>query len=793
MYKQQAASFLFEIWKGGKGHVIANHSVGVVEEDPGIALTIDNHMFPVIQHVTSSPTNYKANYNPSNCKTKLHAKTQFSIMARSQNPMDQHRRAERKKQVTKNKTKRLKERYAKVAATQSVDAVQKEIKALERKETFQEGRLDNVDTKKLERLKKELGIVKAAEEQRAAEKEEERKLQREQERKRMRTKEGVHELNEEKFKFAKYSVYYDEVMNPFGAPPPGQPALYWKEGGGKTMHIEEANIPQSLRDSLESQQKKAGKKRRQRKWDDDATTDGQDEVEDSLPESTLNVNIPLQQAPPSPPPPPPRATEEEFKSNSHSPPPPPPPPLPSEEPAPPPPPPKPSGPPAPPPPSKSVQRLNKRKLKGKKASVMADIWASNEELIYDTISGNGIPIEGIVTDQQEQGQQKKSQQTFKKRKKNGKEGERFDPLCPSGEGYSDYRSEEQIIRSTVQAKEKLAEMKKAVGAPDMWYYRDASNALQGPFNSVQMNGWKQAGFFPGETPVRRGIDGHFVPMGTLDFMKPPATDGEIDDSNNDDIQSRIEALKEKDNDKNGIEDRVRALRGNAVSAEKEEEKEVTLQERIKALRGANSAEQQVEGKEEAVIIHEENNEEQFGIDEKVKSLRSARLVEQSSAWTKEGDLPRETDNENESKITPDSAASYPLTASYPIQKSLLDSNEAPAYPVDDNNEFDDSTGNIPYPVGSLEDGENIPYPTDVAYGDTCNGFAYPDTDAAYNNEIETEVAPYYYPEEHQTQIAETELKPVPKKKYTGDKAIVGLVPTNLQVRRGQSVKKNSRR
>lgn len=771
-------------------------------------------------------------------------------MAKSQNPMDQHRRAQRKKQVSKNKTKRLKERDAKVAATQSVDAVQKEIKYLERKQTYQEGRLDNVDTKKLERLRKELGIVQIAEQQRAEEKEEERKLQREEERKRMRTKEGVNELNEEKFKFAKYSVYYDEVLNPFGAPPPGKPALYVRKDGGTTMNIEEANIPDSLRDDLDSQRHDRTKKR-QRKWDDDATIESDrqrdDEGEESIPqESTLNINVPFRQEPPSPPPPPP-PSREELKSNSYPPPPPPPPPLPIEDPTPPPPPPKPtpSGPPPPPPPSKSVQRLNKRKMKGKGAgSLLADIWASNDELTYDTTSGNGIPIEGLPDpkdiqqkqqqrqqqEQHEQKQQEKSKHSFKRRKKNGEE-ERFDPLCPNGEGYSDYRSEEQIARSNKQAKNKLAaENKKTETADaaddvDAWYYRDSSNVLQGPFNSMQMNGWKQAGFFPDETPVQRGLHGDFVPMGTLDFTKPPSThDDIVKDSINEckmnDVQSRIAALKEKDDGANGIEDRIKALRGESASADKEEENKDSVQERIKAHRSAKVAEQPHRGTEEGDAICEENNEDQTGTDERIKALRSAISVGESSGETEEVDVSHETSNEGEfAHETGVLLPSHPSTDNmdvppYPAQETLLRSDEPPAYPIDDNGKFDDNaenvtypidsledggdipyptddnTGNIPYPIDTLEDGENVPYPTDMAYGDGSNGFAYPDTDAAYNNEIESEVAPYYYPEEKQT--TEIEAKPAQKKKYTGDKAIVGLVPTNLQVRRAQSVKKHTR-
>ena len=88
------------------------------------------------------------------------------------------------------------------------------------------------------------------------------------------------------------------------------------------------------------------------------------------------------------------------------------------------------------------------------------------------------------------------------------------------------------------------------------------------------------------------------------------------------------------------------------------------------------------------------------------------------------------------------------------------------------------------------DMDDIPYPTDVPYGED-NEFVYPNTDAAYNNEIESEVAPYYYPDEPNKKD-EKETKQEPKKKYTGDKAVVGFVPSNLQVRRSKNSKKHHR-
>merc|ERR1712183_58951 len=39
------------------------------------------------------------------------------------------------------------------------------------------------------------------------------------------------------------SVYYDERLNPYGAPPPGKPRLYHRRWGGVTLNPHEAVVP----------------------------------------------------------------------------------------------------------------------------------------------------------------------------------------------------------------------------------------------------------------------------------------------------------------------------------------------------------------------------------------------------------------------------------------------------------------------------------------------------------------------------------------------------------------------
>jgi len=149
-------------------------------------------------------------------------------MAKSDNPIDVHRRQQRKKELKKNKGSRTKARDAKVAATRSVDEVKSEISKFERRSR------DATDTKKLERLRKELKIVQAESGKRKALLDQ-AQLERDKELiSAQRTVEGVQKLNESKYtlieRFA--SVYYDPVLNPFGAPAPGEPRMYWSDPSG---------------------------------------------------------------------------------------------------------------------------------------------------------------------------------------------------------------------------------------------------------------------------------------------------------------------------------------------------------------------------------------------------------------------------------------------------------------------------------------------------------------------------------------------------------------------------------
>eukprot|EP00804_Cyclotella_cryptica_P028453 CCRYP_019824-RA/>CCRYP_019824-RA protein AED:0.23 eAED:0.46 QI:0/0/0/1/0/0/3/0/458 len=378
-------------------------------------------------------------------------------MAKSANPIDLYRRQQRKKELKKNKTTRIAARDAKVAATRSVDEIQAEISALERRrDRFGDdtkGGLDSIQIKKLERLRKELKIVQA-ESSKRAELAAQQRIEEEKARlASMRTLEGVKALNESKYSLAERyaSVYYDPVMNPYGVPPPGQPKLFYGRDGGTTMDLGQAVVPERWRDKMEDHDEQdTGDRKRKRLWDD-----------------AVSQQQPGLIPPPPPPPPPPLPPQHLSFS---APPPPPPPPIPP----PPPPPPTQKSIPSLPAPSQAVLRASK-KIKSK---VLADIWASQEEMEYDET------LDGIADYTQQQAQANEPylprwQRNKLKKKEKNDATDKFDPCCPSSDGYAEYRNREQIERQAVENRNRQKEQTDKRHQP-----LDEAHALLIPSNMI---------------------------------------------------------------------------------------------------------------------------------------------------------------------------------------------------------------------------------------------------------------------------------------------------------------------
>lgn len=606
-----------------------------------------------------------------------------------------YHKQQRQKEIKKNKAKRIAERDAKVAESASLQDIQSQIQKLEKQKAYQNGHLDNKDVRKLERLQKELKIVKASEEERKRKAEERAKLEWEQEKKRMASKEGVEELNAQKFQKSKASVYYDAVLNPFGAPPPGKPMMYHKRGGGTTMNIREASIPQHLRSGKEddtdeedlyeppySQQRGVLKQEYHR--DDHRTF--------QRVESKRDVPPPVPSKPPPPPPPiPPQEVPTKPVGMKKG-----------------------DGPPVLPTPSEAVQRLNK---KGKKKKALdADIWASTDELLY----------EGTLEDVHDDKDKQEPQYSNKRKRKAGEDGERFDPLCPADEGYADYRSSEQIKRSTNAKKKKDVE---GATIKCSWHYIDQGGNVQGPFSSEQMSGWRQVGFFPDNTMVRNGTGTEFVEISSVDLMT-----GEL-------LHNETEASQY-------VEDRIAALRAEHLETVMDKE-DGGVDDRIAALRA--ELQSKVEG-------GEENEEYDQEVDHMRHSETMLRDVEPNEHAAAGPTFPNEE-----------------AVPSYPLADTTEEYNDE--YPVPD-----DDVGNesIPYPA-------DIDYPVDYSYPDTDTAYApYPNTDAEFHrNGHEEEIAPYYYDAKEDEVTDEVQA---PKKVYTGDSAVVKMVPSNIRNRRQKVIK-----
>lgn len=144
-------------------------------------------------------------------------------MGGDSNPMQAHHRKQRKRQVQKNKQQRIKARDERVVDTKTVASIQAEIKNLKYRKNLQ-----TAEQQKLQRLEKELKLVREAASQKPKS-----NWQAPREQHNPPT-----ELDD-----PRKSVYYHETLNPYGVPPPGKPRLYHQRGGGVTMDIKYAIVP----------------------------------------------------------------------------------------------------------------------------------------------------------------------------------------------------------------------------------------------------------------------------------------------------------------------------------------------------------------------------------------------------------------------------------------------------------------------------------------------------------------------------------------------------------------------
>ncbi len=123
---------------------------------------------------------------------------------------------------------------------------------------------------------------------------------------------GVKKLNESKYSLVERyaSVYFDEHMNPFGAPAPGQPKLYYADVEGKTttMDSRRAVVPVKWRDKFDLERgiradglqthEDAARVARERRWDDSGDINSMHPPMESV--ATPQYSLPPQQFLPHP-------------------------------------------------------------------------------------------------------------------------------------------------------------------------------------------------------------------------------------------------------------------------------------------------------------------------------------------------------------------------------------------------------------------------------------------------------------------------------------------------------------
>ncbi len=510
-------------------------------------------------------------------------------MARgSSNPMQDHHKKARQKEAKRNRIRRGKERDEVALQTKTVKQVKEEIQKLERdmkRHHHGPQQRDNAE-KKLTRLKKELALLQDAEKAAKA------KADADAEAYRIANKYRQPQRPPTELDDPRKSVYYDPVMNPFGAPPPGKPRLYHRRFGGVTPNPNEAVVPgeepppppprdtrphhhhrnpnnhnsnhhqrQNLQrppQNRQAQEQQRGEPSSQsdqnapkrqplhmpppKKLDqnnEEATNDSSTRKTDNSESS--NPRIPKEEEKPTTD----RndkpsndattqeASQTEAKSSS-------PPIIPSL-----------------PAPSAAVQRtmrVARNKSKIKRGKALADIWASTEEVEYERLA-NLVDLEADDV-------------------------------------------------GTAAAKTKKKKKKKKKKKPPLeFYYRDNSGTVQGPYSKAQMRNWIDAGYFPLTTKARTNRmdpDG-WVPMGDLPALKEEPVSSKNEDNS---VQDRIAALKsgENNDDENkmdvSMQARIAAMRADLMASSKPSENPIdedSVQGRIAALKGNTNNDDDEEG------------------------------------------------------------------------------------------------------------------------------------------------------------------------------------------------------
>lgn len=404
---------------------------------------------------------------------------------------------------------------------------------------------------------------------------------------------------------------------------------------------------------------------------------------------------------------------------------------------------------------------------------MADIWASQEEMEYEQ------NLEGTIDQQLQRKHQNEPYvprwKRYKKSAQSQKE-RRSDPCCPNAAGYGDYRNTDQIKRQSKEvallqgeqnehAARSVAKNSSEMTVPErqrsemavspstysmqqqVWYYQDnTSGAIQGPFSGQQMMSWRA--FFPVMTPVRFGSGGEFAAMGDVDFINlpltvPPPPQSQLSIEMTGGMLAIDETIVAAEND---VSNRAQTL----PESQNRIMPPLTVKDDGEPQPASEAGDPEIGMCVPPVLDDEDTTGTNVDINCFPEAGDNSKYNDASSKKHGEVDLciPPPSDEEDKNEDIP-----YPLPS---------DDDDAVPYPVD-----------VEYPVNndshSNQRGEMASvtmYPTDT------NGTAFAVSTAVHDV--------------HNQTLGKDAVMPPPKeekKKYEGDRAVVGFIPTNLKVKR----------
>jgi GYF domain/mRNA biogenesis factor/WW domain binding protein 11 len=636
-----------------------------------------------------------------------------------------------KKQVLKNKEARIAARDERVVHEKTIPQVRDEIRKLERQYKQAELRPHPIQSK-LDRLNKELKLLQKAAEAKVKDESSKQAPQRTATASYSNANSNYVELDN-----PAVSVYFDAVLNPYGAPPPGQPRHYHRRGGGTTTNLAEACTleeqflpppppppppkPSTAAPTPQSQRHDNGKeypssrnqsssapRLQQSTWRNQKRSDHPDGP--SSRNEVANRNMP--------------AAANTARVD-------------------------PSRPPTLPAPSAAVQRAGKS---------VVDIWASTEEVAYEA-KVSCLALEGVGTAVVLPAQSSTVVATTT-------------AVVPP------------VVPTTVVSTKKTSKA---------WYYQDLSGTVQGPYSMAEMRAWVQAGFFPHSTLTARHATGPWQALQHVPALLVHGHDGAAVASSSDSptrdtvessVSDRIAALRQSAaatpsdvdapplSSSSSVQDRIAALRSSSLVPSEQNENDnppfgtsesghplSSVQDRIAALHHAaengieTSTESSVAERIAALRAHvpeREPAEQQVGITSTVDQFADSLVPPPP---------PPPLYNSNDESVAPYLIAHDESAISFSAPNAEL------AYPIED--------GDIPYPVDEEEeDDEGVTGAYDTA-----------DLFFLENDSSEQDIPSLPAADENIQSDKVGELPSPPQKKIKVDKSLVALLPSQLQKRK----------